>query len=880
MVAHGEPFHLALTLAAGTASHPVQAVARIGDRPPIAAPLRDGRYDFELPSQVATTRVEVRVGDATRRIEVEPMLRPELTSVFADVTLPEYLGRPGSQRKDVRGGAITLVKGSRARFFATAGRDLAAAWVDGVEQSLQGPTASSPMIAVDGARDLQFRWVDRFGLAGKDPFTLKIAGRDDEAPTLTVEDLPRQKVVLDSELLSFKVRAGDDFGVRRVGMEWQGLDPKVVKSIATGERVLAPGGNDKESLEVAGTFSAKSFAIEPQPIALRVFVEDYFPGRPRVVSPVYTLYILSAEQHAIWLTEQLSKWHRQSLEVRDREMQLYETNKQLRALAPEELDRPDTRKKIEAQSSSERANGRRLSGLVMTGEDLVKQAMRNPEFGVGHLERWAEMLQILKDISSNRMPSVADLLKQASQAEKALAVAPSNNAPMAGNIRATGQPKPSEPPPAGAKPPTAVPAVVDRESSQQPADKKEEPPTPGSAPKTPRLLLPTTTLVGGVKSGPPGDPPAAQKVDEALIQQRDLLAEFEKVADELNRVLANLEGSTLVKRLKAASRAQYTIAGKVGNQVGNAFGLTRPNSAGPSLKELGQLAEQETKGSHTVSLIMDDMSAYFERRHYARFKAVLDEMRQKDVIGALRVLGDDLRKEPGLSIAQCEYWSDTLDRWAEDLVDPATSGVCPGSKSRSSLPPSVVLEVLQILENEVNLREETRVAEQARPALAAEDFGKQARGLSKTQSDLADRVEKVIDRIKDLPDSETEFGYEINLLNQVGVVMEDATGILASPDTGAPAIAAETDAIELLLQSKRINPKSGGGGGSSPGGGGRGTTSDSALTLLGNGVNQKEVREDRGISQATGDSGPALPEEFRSGLDQYFNKLERSPAGK
>ena len=109
--------------------------------------------------------------------------------------------------------------------------------------------------------------------------------------------------------------------------------------------------------------------------------------------------------------------------------------------------------------------------------------------------------------------------------------------------------------------------------------------------------------------------------------------------------------------------------------------------------------------------------------------------------------------------------------------------------------------------------------------------------------------------------------------------MEDATDILAKPETGAPAIAAETDAIELLLRSRRINPKGGGGGGSSPGGGGRGTTNDSALALIGNGLNQKEIREDHGISQATGDSGPALPEEFRTGLDQYFNKLEKGPAG-
>src|SRR5205823_3404209 len=111
----------------------------------------------------------------------------------------------------------------------------------------------------------------------------------------------------------------------------------------------------------------------------------------------------------------------------------------------------------------------------------------------------------------------------------------------------------------------------------------------------------------------------------------------------------------------------------------------------------------------------------------------------------------------------------------------------------------------------------------------------------------------------------------------VAQVMNDAAGILARPDTGREAIAAETEAIELLLQSKRINPKRGGGGGSSPGGGGGGDTTDSALSLVGGGVNDKEVREDHGISQATGDAGPSLPEEFRAGLDEYFNRLERKP---
>ena len=130
-----------------------------------------------------------------------------------------------------------------------------------------------------------------------------------------------------------------------------------------------------------------------------------------------------------------------------------------------------------------------------------------------------------------------------------------------------------------------------------------------------------------------------------------------------------------------------------------------------------------------------------------------------------------------------------------------------------------------------------------------------------------------------MPDGESEFAYEIALLGKVSEVMGEATEILAQPETGDPAIGAETEAIELLLQSKRINPKGGGGSGRTPGGGGHGETHDSALALLGGGVNDKEVREDHGVSQATGESGPSLPEEFRAGLDEYFNRLERNAGG-
>jgi hypothetical protein len=326
---------------------------------------------------------------------------------------------------------------------------------------------------------------------------------------------------------------------------------------------------------------------------------------------------------------------------------------------------------------------------VDSGEDLIKQAMRNPVFGVGHLEKWAEMLQILKDIAANRMPSVADLLKQAAQAANLAKNTPGNKAPMAGQVRTAASGK--SPDGSKGEPPKKndVPAIVDVESSQQPAKPKDTQQAPSQAKGSPSLTLPTTLLSGGASKGNDSCP-AGQKMEEAVSKQQDLLAEFDKIADELNRLLANLEGSTLVKRLKAASRLQYRIAGRLGDQVGAAFGvpvavkgarraITKEDMEATANKEAArnlfkELSSQEAQSSQNLSNIMDDMQSYFERRRFVQFKAVLDDMRQQDVIGGLRQLGDDLHKENGVSMAQCEYWSDTFDRWAEDLVEPSAGG--------------------------------------------------------------------------------------------------------------------------------------------------------------------------------------------------------------
>ena len=127
---------------------------------------------------------------------------------------------------------------------------------------------------------------------------------------------------------------------------------------------------------------------------------------------------------------------------------------------------------------AERANSRQLSGLVVSGEDLIRQAMRNPEFGVGHLEKWAEMLQILKDIAGNRMPSVADLLREAAQAPTGVGARPtSNNKSMMAGQRSLGRQGVAVRAEARTRSrsrPSGIPSIADRESSQQPPDEKAD----------------------------------------------------------------------------------------------------------------------------------------------------------------------------------------------------------------------------------------------------------------------------------------------------------------------------------------------------------------------------------------------------------------------
>ncbi len=901
IVPYAERFDLSAQLRETTEWEPEVATVRL----PGSTSLRSEKdeenrsYSFDLPPQKDDAALVLRVGDAREKVRVQPVIRPELTELKAVVRLPDYLLYRNDPVIPIRGASIDLVEGARVSFVGTTSRRLSRATMDGAAIETSGTSFRTAPEPIEASANRVFAWEDSLGLSAKAPRELRINAVEDTPPELFAKRVSAEEVVLVDEVVRFEIGARDDFGLREVGLEWVGArDPSRESEASTGSKMVASGGAEAREVLTQGTFSAARNGVAPQTLQIRAYAEDFFPDRGRVYSPVFVVRILDPSDHANWLTEEFGRWFRRAREVYEREQQLHEMNRQLQGLTPEEMDRPENRRRVERQAAAESSNARRLGALTGAGRELIRQAAKNEEFDADRLETWAQMMRALDEIAGEKMPSVAELLERSAraagasagerqpEAEEATDPGEGGSAPSVRNIageeairEAAGEKEGGETPPS-----SASPSISDHESSFAEAGPEEAEGSEAAGSGQGRLGLPTTILRGGMEEGeqPRAESPAQEKLFQAVVEQKELLERFAEVTDELQQILSSLEASTFVKRLKAASRRQLEIAKQLNATLENGFGLSRERTSA-LLQDLAvETARAEREESERVRTIKNDLDAYYQRKQEPVYRNVLDQMRSTEVVTELQRLGDEAAINlNGRSLSAAEFWSDTLDRWAEELVS-ASQGEQQGegeAEDRPGLPPEIVLEVMRIARGEMDLREETRELQGIRPALSPGEFAERAKPLEIEQGDLRQRVDEVVLDVLDLPEAEQNHGNEIRLLNFVSDVMRQARGILARPETGPEVIAAQTEVIELLLQARRQNPNSGGGGGGggSPGMGASSGTG-SALSDIGvgpGGTSEPGGGTRRSVDQTTGKTGRKLPEEFRTGLDTYFNQLEK-----
>jgi len=451
-VAYGEAFEIDLRLSRNSENRPSGATGRYGVQPEMETKLDQNIYHFTFAGQQDPGTIVFHIGDLRHETRIEPLQRPAIESIKATINAPEYLGIP-ERTVDLNTGVISLLEGSRMRVEMSATRALASgAFGPAKEQwDLGGPVtperllesvrpeepdeqllpplpspaegalviagsaAGTPEIVVGSAPvEIPFSWTDKLGLEGQSGFRLRVDSISDAPPTCYLQGVDRQKAILPEETIDFEVLSEDDFGVKRMGIEWAGqLSRPGGDPPANGEMELGKGGPEERRMASPASFSPAAFGIEPQKILLRGYSEDFLPGRGRVYSEPVTIYVLTRDEHAQMLK---SKFDRAITELEDlarREQALLDENQRLDQLDGEQLQKDENQRRLENQKDAESESQRRMQELTERMESLMKDAARNGDIEKDTLKKMAESLKSMQELSKDNLPKVEEKLGEA-----------------------------------------------------------------------------------------------------------------------------------------------------------------------------------------------------------------------------------------------------------------------------------------------------------------------------------------------------------------------------------------------------------------------------------------------------------------------------------
>ena len=432
-VPYGEAFEVRLKLSKDSEQKPESALAQYGLQPELNTTMRGDGYVFRFPGQQESGTVVFSIGDLKHLMKVEPMQRPTVAKTRVLVKSPAYMGIP-ERTVDLTSGEISAVEGSELVFDMDMSRPVRSgnygpSSVTGEMTQNDTFTAAEGKLVINGAQirtggipvgavpfELPFSWLDEFGLSGGTDFKLRVDAVKDTPSVAYTQGLERQKAILPEESIDFEVLCEDDFGLKRIGIEWESLGSEPGAAPETkGELVLAKGGPEERRLMKPVVFSPSAFGMGPQKLLLRAFSEDFFPGRERSYSESIILYVLSREEHAQLLKSQFDRTISELEDLSRKELNLLDENQRLEKLDGEELQKEENQKRVDMQEQAESDNAQRMEELTGKMEELMKGATRNGDIDKETLKKMAAALKSMQELSQKDMPDVRDELGEAQE---------------------------------------------------------------------------------------------------------------------------------------------------------------------------------------------------------------------------------------------------------------------------------------------------------------------------------------------------------------------------------------------------------------------------------------------------------------------------------
>ena len=417
----GESYLYELKLANATKSRPQTAEYFFRNRVRQQAPLTDGVYKIHIPPMQQADRLEFFAGDVVRRLKIIPKARPSLLGATATVAYPAYMARPDGQEA-MRAGVISAPEGSTLTLKVTASQNLAsAADAQGKPLRVEGSSVVIPDIRLEkDPREIELTWTDSDGLATSQPVRIRLEPIEDKQPSIYLRGGENDRYVLEDTSIELEVEAADDFGLREMGVEWQGEksfyddeeentaapDPaKAGKPVPglRGEKVLVDGHPTQASLKETYLFQARALKLSPQRVVVRGFTQDYKPGGKRVYSEPMIIFVLSKSEHAQMIRNELERITSE-LEGMIRRMDaMTDEAKRLKGMEGSELKKAESQERLHALADEEQTNRRELSDLLNRSEDLFKEASRNPQIDPSGMKEFMKGISMLKPIPNGPM---------------------------------------------------------------------------------------------------------------------------------------------------------------------------------------------------------------------------------------------------------------------------------------------------------------------------------------------------------------------------------------------------------------------------------------------------------------------------------------------
>ena len=418
-VAHGEPFALEVGLEADSAWKPDSVDAQVERQEAMSVSFQDHRAVLSLPPQTRDGALTLRVGDARREIAIHPLHRPELRSLTAQVTPPDYLRLPATA-KTVQGGSAEFLEGSSVEFTATISRPLATA----VQQDQNtAPTVTgesfhtAPIVMRETPHTTVLAWNDTHGLAPTQPYSLKMQPTKDAEPKIDLQDLDIEMAVLSSELLKCKFTATDDFGIKETWLGWTVFSTDgEKKETSRGETAHVPGSPTSANVEGVQEWSPMWHKIpDDSMVELAAYTTDYFPDRAPAVSWKHTIWVLSPAKHAEKVRDRMDAVLKQLDDrIRDEERQL-DLSKGL-AEQKDKLATEKATEELKNLEADEHQNKEQLEKLTQEMESVLKDALRNPEVPEATVADWKKLGEELEAKAQPELSKAAEKLQQAAEA--------------------------------------------------------------------------------------------------------------------------------------------------------------------------------------------------------------------------------------------------------------------------------------------------------------------------------------------------------------------------------------------------------------------------------------------------------------------------------